>query len=293
MARVLVTGATGFVGGRVAARLRQRGDEVVAAVRTPSRVLEAIGVAQRPLGLDIAAADLDGVDAVVHAAAGVGPGMATARAVNADGTRRLCAAALAVGAHLVHVSTTSVYDRAEGNAVLDEDAPLKAAAGHPDDAYGVTKAEAEAAVVAARAEGLSATILRPPAVLGAGPTSTWGTRIPRRLLDGALPPLHPEQTFGWVHVEDLVDAVVVALDARSDATANVVGGHVPTGAYLEAVAALLPGAVALPAAPDAEPWRGSYATARLPEALGVTRSRTFAAAMDEIAVSWASGPPDA
>jgi nucleoside-diphosphate-sugar epimerase len=286
MARVLLTGATGFVGGRVAARLAQRGDEVIALVRTPSQVLDAIGVVQRRVGLDaLTAEDLEGADAVVHAAAAVGPDLAAARAVNRDGTQRIAAAARVAGSHLVHVSTTSVYDReAAGDAELDEDAAL-ATAGDP---YSVTKAEAEAEVVAARSDGASATILRPPAVLGAGPTSTWGTTIPQRVRDGKAPPWHREQTFGWVHVEDLVDAVLAALDTRSAATVNVVGGHVTLGDYLDAVVALLPGTVPPLPQPDAAPWRGTYAADRLPAELGVTPTRTFAAALDEIAVSWAA-----
>jgi 2-alkyl-3-oxoalkanoate reductase len=302
MARVLLTGATGFVGGRVAARLRQRGNEVVAAVRTPSAALEAIGVAQRELALDaIDAEALAGVDGLVHAAASVGPDYDSARAVNTVGTRSIAAAALEAGVHLVHVSTTSVYDlRRSGDVEVREDAPLAAAdaeaspTGSAGAAYSVTKAEAEHEVVAARDRGLSAAILRPPAVLGAGPTSTWGTKIPRMVLEGRLPGRHPEQTYGWVHVEDLVDAVLAALDQGSAATANVVGGHTTVGRYLAEVAALLPGDVVLPATPDDvdEPWRGSYAADRLPAALGVTPSRTFDQAMEEIAVSWASGPPD-
>ncbi len=298
--RVLVTGATGFVGGRVAARLRERGDEVVAAVRTPSPDLEALGVEQREIGLEVTAEHLVGVDAIVHAAASVGPSMEDARAVNRDGTRRLCEAALAAGtARLVHISTTSVYDLdATGDAEVDEDAPLATedsgdsptgSAGNP---YSVTKAEAEAEVIEATARGLSTAILRPPAVLGAGPTSTWGTRIPRRLMEGNGPPRHPETTFGFVHVEDLVDATLAALASDARTTVNVVGGHTTVGSYLRAVAELLPGPVELPTPDDDAPWRGRYTTDRLADHLGVQATRTFEMAMTEIAGSWRDRAPD-
>jgi 2-alkyl-3-oxoalkanoate reductase len=300
--RVLVTGATGFVGGRIAARLRDRDDEVLATVRERSRALEVSGVEQAQVGLQVTPALLDGVDAIVHAAASVGPAMAEARAVNRDGTRAICEAALSAGTpRLVHISTTSVYDLAViGDAVVDEDAPLahddsgESPAGSAGNAYSVTKAEAEAEVLAAAARGLSTAILRPPAVLGSGPTSTWGTRVPRRLLDGTGPARHPGTVFGFVHVEDLVDATLAALDSEATVIANVVGGHTTVGTYLEAVASLLPGDVRLPEPnPDDTPWQGSYATDHLPRTLGVRPARSFDEAMAEIADSWAEGAPDA
>jgi 2-alkyl-3-oxoalkanoate reductase len=299
--RVLVTGATGFVGGRIAARLRQRGDQVVASVRTPSPALQVLGVEQIEAGLDLTAEHLAGIDAVVHAAASAGPAMDDARAVNRDGTRRLCEAALAAGVdRLVHISTTSVYDLdAVGDAVVDEGAPLAtehsgdSPAGSAGNPYSVTKAEAEAEVIEATARGLSTAILRPPAVLGAGPTSTWGTRVPRRLLEGNAPATHPETTYGFVHVEDLVDATLAALDSDVRTTVNVVGGHTTVGDYQRAVAELLPGAVELPATqPTDSTWRGSYATDRLSDHLGVRPTRTFDDAMAEIAESWRGGAPD-
>jgi 2-alkyl-3-oxoalkanoate reductase len=299
--RVLVTGATGFVGGRIAARLRERGDEVLAAVRTPSNDLAALGVEQLEVGLAVDAEHLAGIDAVVHAAASVGPSMEDARAVNRDGTRRVCQAALAAGTgRLVHISTTSVYDlEAIGDAVVAEDAPLAdersgdAPAGSAGNAYSVTKAEAEVEVVDATARGLSTAILRPPAVLGAGPTSTWGTRVPRRLLEGNGPAKHPETSFGYVHVEDLADATLAALGSDTRTIVNVVGGHTTIGHYLQVVADLLPGDVEVPS-PDGDdaPWRGSYATDRLEGHLGIRAERTFDEAMAEIAESWRDTAPD-
>lgn len=298
--RVLLTGATGFVGGRIAARLRDRGDEVVAAVRTRSPDLERMGVEQLEVGLEVTADHLAGIDAIVHAAASVGPSMEDARTVNRDGTRRLCAAALAAGtARLVHISTTSVYDLdAIGDGEVDEDAPLAtersgdSPAGGAGNPYSVTKAEAEAEVIDATARGLSTTILRPPAVLGSGPTSTWGTRVPRRMLEGNGPARHPETTFGFVHVEDLVDATLAALASDTRTTVNVVGGHTTVGTYVQAVADLLPGTVEHPEGDDA-PWRGRYRTDRLTDHLGVRPTRTFDDAMAEIAESWRDGAPDA
>lgn len=296
--RVLITGATGFVGGRIARRYVQRGDEVTAVVRTVSPVLEEIGILQLDGGFEVVDADLcAGMDLIVHAAAGTGPDLEGARRVNKQGTARMVDAALAAGVgRFVHISTTSVYDRAEGgDVVLHEHAPLVAEGG-PEGAgssvYAVTKAEAEHEVQRAIDAGLSAALLRPPAILGAAPTSTWGTRVPRRLLDGDPLPIHPDTTFGWVHVDDLVDVVVGTGASRDLFVANVVGGHVPFRTYLEAVATILPDQPPPPVVPDTAPWLGRYATDRAPTILGIPIERRFDDAMDEIADSWRAGDPE-
>jgi 2-alkyl-3-oxoalkanoate reductase len=302
MTRIVVTGATGFVGGRVAARLRDRGDEVVALTRRHDDRLAALGVEQRVVDLTDAAAIEEvvaggPVDGIVHAAATAGPDLDAVRVVNRDGTRAVVDAALAAGVgRVVHVSTTGVYDLdAIGDVEVAEDAPLVVATSSGGDVapYALTKAEAEAEVVRAVAEGLSAQILRPPAVLGAGPTSTWGTRVPTRYRDGELPPRPPATTFGYVHVEDLVDAVLASLATPGETrTCNVVGGHTTFGDYLTALRTFLDAPPATSSASPEVPWRGRYATARLPDLLGVQPQRTFEEALTEIAASWSDGDPD-
>jgi 2-alkyl-3-oxoalkanoate reductase len=304
VARIVVTGATGFVGGRIAARLRDRGDEVVALGRRRSDDLAAMGAEQELVDLtDTAALEAvlerhGPVDGLVHAAATAGPDLDEVRVVNRDVTRALVDAALATGRpRFVHLSTTSVYDlEAIGDAEVDEDAPLVTAASWPDGdpvPYSLTKAEAEGEVQRAVAAGLSAQILRPPAVLGVGPSSTWGTRVPRRYRDGELPPRAPATTFAYVDVEDLVDVVLASLEARSTATCNVVGGHTTFGDYLRALRQAMPAPPAYEAASPEVPWRGRYATRRLAAELGVTPSRSFEGAMERIVDAWAGGDPGA
>jgi nucleoside-diphosphate-sugar epimerase len=303
---VLITGATGFVGGRVVRALRERGDEVVAVVRSPSDELGTLDVDQRLLSLT----DLEGIQhaatgahAIVHAAASSDP--ATAHAVNVDGTRAVVGAALISGLRLVYVSTTSVYDLdPEDVGTVDEDAPLVTRNGEAPpassagSAYATTKAQGEAEVDRAVANGLVGAVLRPPAVLGAGRTSTWGTRVPRRLREGEGdgPVVASTATFGFVHVDDLVDAVLASLDAEPEVvrgmTVNVVGGHVTFGTYREAVRAILPDVPPPPPDPPSA-WHGRYATARCAETLDLHLERTFDAAMAEIADAWRDGDPGA
>lgn len=305
MSKVVVTGATGFVGGRVVRRLRERGEAVVALVRTPSDELADLDVEQCILALQ----DLEGIQrvgqdarAIVHAAAVAGPDLATATDVNVHGTRAVAGAALLSDLRLVHVSTTSVYDLAAvGDAEVDENCPLVVAEGDPlvsssGSAYATTKAQAEEEVVRAVRNGLVGVVLRPPAVLGAGRTSTWGTRVPRRIRDGEGPPIAGETTFGWVHVEDLVDSVLAALDADPEVvrglTVNVVGGHVPFATYRDAVRDFIGGGDTDDVEPDTV-WRGWYATRQLTQTLDVHPQRSFDDAMAEIRTSWEDGDPDA
>lgn len=295
--RTLVTGGTGFVGSRIIRRLRSRGDEVTALVRRDAPELAELGVHLLLGEVTTIATDQLEVDAVVHAAAVVGPDLATARAANRDGTARLVDAALMRGTdRFVHVSTTAVYDLAllgdaevgESDALVQESSERNPTSSSPS-AYAVTKAEAELEVGRGVRAGLSAAVLRPPAVLGAGPSSAWGTTVPRRVRDGEPLPLHPATTFGWVHVEDVVDAVLAALDTEVITTANVVGGHTAAAVYLDVLRSLFPDAP--PLVTGERIWRGRYATDRLPSALGVHPSRAFEDAMDEIVASWRDGDP--
>lgn len=303
MARVLLTGATGFVGGRLAARTAALGHEVVAPVRRYDDHLATLGAEQHLGGFEaVTPALLADVEVVVHAAATAGPDLATAAAVNVEGTRRALQAAQEAGTpRFVHVSTTSVYaDPSDDVRVVDEDAPL--VAGDDEDAspYARTKAEADRLLLAAGA-GPALAILRPPAVLGAGATSTWGTRMPTAIAEGRGFPAPRARTFAFVHVEDLLDAIVAAAALDDTATpppagpapgeplvANVVGGHVTVGDYLDAVVDLLGHDVPERPGTDEAAWTGRYATDRLPRLLGVAPHRSFRAGMAEIADAWAT-----
>ncbi len=309
MSRVLLTGATGFVGGRTAHRLLGAGHEVLCPVRRTSEELARHGAVQLDGGLEAVTADaLAGVEVVVHAAATVGPDLDTGTEVNVEGTRRVLAACEAADVPtLVHVSTTSVYDRPEqGDDPVTESTPLIALGTEDGGVYARTKAEAERVLAADAAGTTAVAVLRPPAVLGAGPTSTWGQRIPDLIRTGRAVPLQRGSTFAFVHVEDLVDAILAAggLDPDADPgdagvaaegngapdvappvprTANVVGGHVTVADYLDAVIDLLPERPPSQPGRDETGWTGRFSTDRLPRLFRVAPYRSFATGMAEIA----------
>ena len=82
---------------------------------------------------------------------------------------------------------------------MDEASPLVTDAA---DAYAVTKRDTDAAL--AEVEGLTRVLLRPPAILGAAETSIWNSLRPAAMRDDEKA-RHavPEQSFAWVHVDDL------------------------------------------------------------------------------------------
>lgn len=211
--RVLVTGASGFVGGAVArALVADRHD-----VRTSSRRHAGVdGAAHLPW--DLAGdppADPPAVDAVVHAGAAVSDWCAldVARATNVAGTRAVREAFPA--ARFVHVSSGSVYDPLRPSVRAREgEAPVERYL----DAYGTTKAEAErylARDVAHHPGRGDVVVLRPHAVYGPGDT-TLLPRVEAAVRRGRLVLPGGGRTLqSLTHVEVLVAAVraAVALDA--------------------------------------------------------------------------------
>jgi 2-alkyl-3-oxoalkanoate reductase len=209
---VVVTGANGFVGDRVTRALAERGAEVRAIVRRAgtapelTTVDEVVGDFADP---EVADRVVAGATAVVTTVHPMGSDRATQHRVGVEGTERLARAAAAAGVErLVHVSTAAVYDRSPGVGDVDESSPLV-----DDDAgdYPVTKRDADHAL--AGIDGLTRVLVRPPAILGAGPSSVWNTLRPERVRDddGARH-ANPRQTFAWVHVDDLA-AVIADLAA--------------------------------------------------------------------------------
>ena len=171
--KVLVTGAGGFVGRHLAARLAAAGWGVRAATRDPSSVGAVPGVEPVALG-DLAgpvdwAPLVEGVSHVVHLA-GIAHATraipeATYLAVNATATRRLAEAARAAGVRrVVLMSSVRAQCGPCAAAILSE-----ATAAAPEDAYGRSKlqAEHELAGVLAAAD-CDWTVLRPVVVYGPG-----------------------------------------------------------------------------------------------------------------------------
>ena len=168
MSRILVTGANGFVGAALLPVLRAAGHTVRAALWAPDPAFPD-GVVVGDIGPDTDwRTALDGIDAVIHLAARVhimrdtaADPLAEFRRTNTEGTRCLAVAAAAAGVkRIVLMSTVKVNGERTPDRPFTEDSPPA-----PEDPYGVSKMEAEAAVAAAP---LESTVLRAPLVYGPG-----------------------------------------------------------------------------------------------------------------------------
>ncbi|MFT6942380.1 MAG: nucleoside-diphosphate-sugar epimerase [Nitriliruptoraceae bacterium] len=291
---VLVTGANGFIGHRICLRLAQAGTDTRAMVRqagalpsAAAHITELVASWDDP---DALAAAMVGVTHVVHCFAIAGPDHDAAVRVNVEGTRVILDAAAAASVQrVVHISTTSVVS--PHALVIDDLAELADDAAGP---YSVTKRDGEVVVAQAQAAGLDTVILRPPAVLGWGESSTWGQKFPVWVRDGAMPfAPDPRACLGWVFVDDFADAIASALTAP-DATGNtyvIASGTATWGAYMTEVLSWLDD-VADPLVPGDEiPPIRRWSSERAATDLGWTPTHTFAEAMAESAPHHRSTTP--
>ncbi len=229
---ILVTGAGGFIGGRLVEVLALGGEaRVRPALRRWSSAARIARFPVAPVLCDVTRTEqidraLEGVDAVVHCAVG-GP------EVTVEGTRKLLTACLERGVRrVVHLSTVEVYGDTPGE--VDETKPLA-----PSNEYGVSKVAAEEVCRELQSKGLEVSILRPGIVYG--PFSRWWTeRFADRLGSGRWR-LFEGLGEGWcnlVYIDDLTAAVLACL-RRAEAAGeafNVNGpDRVTWNEYVEAL----------------------------------------------------------
>lgn len=227
-ARILVTGATGFVGRAVVDRLVRDGVPVTAAVRRETRTsighLE-VSVGDLGPGTDWSAA-LKGCDAVVHCAArvhvmndaSVDP-IAAYRSANVEGSVALARQAAAAGVRRF-IFISSIKVNGEGTAL---GAPYRATdRPAPADPYGVSKCEAERELQALALSGaIELVIIRPPLVYGPGVKANF-LSMARWIARGVPLPLGGVNANrrSFVALANLVDLVVRCLE-HPDAVGQV------------------------------------------------------------------------
>jgi nucleoside-diphosphate-sugar epimerase len=205
-----VTGATGFVGGRVCERLFLGGaNKIRALVHSPHR---APRIARLPIELcpgnllDIGSLRkaLGDSKVVIHCGLGTARGIVT-------GTENLLKVAANAGVErFIHMSTAAVYGLTPPAGTETEDAPTPPTG----DAYCDNKARAERSVLRFHKRGLPAVILRPSIVWG--PYSAWSTRL--------MDDLHNDRAIcidggrgacNTTHIDNLIDAIFLSLNKES------------------------------------------------------------------------------
>lgn len=214
--KVLVTGASGFLGQATAAAVRDAGHEVRTFQRRPSGVAGVQDVAGTMTDLAAVARAVEGVDAVVHLAAKVSLAGDPADfvRVNVDGTRVLVDAARRAGARrFVFVSSPSVAHT--GSSLVGAGAGV-AEPQHARGDYARTKAAAELLALDADAPEFAVVAVRPHLVWGPGDTQLIG-RIVERARAGRLPLLDSGAALiDTLYVDNAASAMVAALEHAAD-----------------------------------------------------------------------------
>src|SRR5919197_77958 len=214
--KYFVTGATGFVGGRLARKLCEQGHEVHALVRDPNKAkdLQALGV--KLFKGDVTAKEsmreaMQGVDGVFHVAGWYKIGVkdkSDGEKVNVQGTRNV----LELMQELkipkgVYTSSLVVNSDTKGE-MKDENYHFT---GKHLSEYDRTKAVAHAVAEQFITEGLPLVIVMPGGIYGPGDTSI----LRRTLIDflqGKLPMLPNKAGICWGHVEDIAYGHILAME---------------------------------------------------------------------------------
>ncbi len=229
--KVLVTGATGFVGSNVAAALAARGDRVRVLRRTTSRLdaLEGVPVEYVVgdiLDPDSLAAAMQGCRLVFHVAATSQywrSSKETIYRVNVDGTRNVVRAALAAGVErMVHTSSVAALGYPPRGALADESQVFPQSLSWW--AYGHSKYLAELEVQKGVAQGLPAVIVNPTIVLGPRDVNFISGSLIRASVKGQLRVVPPGGS-NMVHVADVVAGQLAAAERGRIGERYILGGE--------------------------------------------------------------------
>ena len=234
--RAFVTGATGFIGGHVARKLRERDDEVVALVRSPEKASEL-----RELGCELVEGDLsaeaairsgvEGCDSVFHIGAVYKVGIPKSEREpmydsNVRGTERVLDAAVDAGVgRILYTSTCNCFGNTRGELV-DETYQ------RPDrdwlSYYDETKFLAHEVAEDRMAKGAPIVMVQPGGVYGPNDHSEVGNMI-KQASTGKLPAkMFPATGMMLAHVDDIADGILLAHDKGKIGESYVLSGEQTT-----------------------------------------------------------------
>lgn len=234
---VLVTGATGFVGGAVARQLLARGDHVRVVVRSADRAADL-----RISGAEVHIGDVSdkaslrvpmaGVDGVFHVAGWYKIGVrdeAAAVRTNVEGTRHVLELmdelSIPKG---VYTSTLAVNSDTHGRIVNE----TYRYTGPYMSTYERTKAAAHALADTFIARGLPLVVVQPGLVYGPGDSSSVRTML-RRYLTRKLPAIPGGTAFSWGHIDDIARGHVAAFDRGAAGRSYFLAG--PSHSFVDAL----------------------------------------------------------
>ena len=241
--KAFVTGATGFIGGRVVRRLRDRGDEVVALVRSPKKATELSQLGCELIEGDLSSTEairkgIDGCDAVFHVAAVYKVGIPKSEHeamydANVSGTERVLDAAIEAGVgKIVYVSTVAVFGNTNGEVVDEGFRRNQSNGGEFLSYYDETKFRSHEVALDRIAKGAPIVIVQPGGVYGPGDHSELGNMIDQANTGKLKLKMFPGAGFTLVHVEDVADGILLAYDKGETGQAYVLGGEITKMGHL-------------------------------------------------------------
>ena len=220
--RILVTGATGFIGKALITGLMLQDYHVVATVRNENssvpqchKAFVTSEIDERTDWFEV----LDGIDVVIHLAARVhvmndstADPLAEYRKVNTAGTLNLARQAVTAGVkRFIFISSIKVNGERTGDrrgvAFSEDDVPC------PQDAYAISKWEAEQGLMTiAKETGLEVVIIRPPLVYGPGVKANFRLLVEwvQRGVPLPLGAVHNKRSF--VALDNLVSFIILCIE---------------------------------------------------------------------------------
>jgi dihydroflavonol-4-reductase len=230
--RVFLTGATGFIGGRLARALHARGYGLRCLVRSRERAAGLTALRAELVVGDVVDEEtlrhgMHGAGVAYHLAAAYQLGridVAAMERTNVEGTRHFLAAAASAGvARAIHVSSTVALGPVQSGVVE----PSAWQGPHPSE-YHRTKAEAHRLAESAQARGEPVIIVCPGFVYGPGDEGPPMQYI-MDLLRHRVPGLSTRPTvYTYVHVDDVVDGLIAAAERGVPGATYVLGGESAT-----------------------------------------------------------------
>jgi len=227
--KYFLTGATGFIGGRVARQLVAAGHEVVAIARDPARATDLAN-----LGIAVHRGDvtqretmrtpMNGVDGVFHIAGWYKVGVRNTgdgERINVTGTRNTLELMRELGIPKgVYTSTLAVFSDTHGRLVNES---YQYNGPHLSE-YERTKWIAHYKVADPLiAAGLPLVIVLPGVVYGPGDTSSVRTTF-RQYLRRKLPAIPARTDFSWAHVDDIARGHILAMEAGTPGASYIIAG---------------------------------------------------------------------
>lgn len=237
--RVFITGATGYIGGSVAAKLLENGHDVLGLVRSEDKAVQL-----KRLGIEPLVGTLADFNTIAQAAAQVDAVINTASADDSFSVEAIIKGFAGSGKPFIHTSGTSVVsDRAAGeysDAIFNEDSPFEPL---PER---MMRVAIDRAVLTAARRGIRSVVIRPSLIYGRGhglnPNSI---QIPRLIALAKKYGIARHVGRGlnvWshVHIDDVVDLYLLALaDAPPSSLFYAENGEAPWKTLASAVGRLL------------------------------------------------------